>query len=320
MSLGTQIHEFRKKQNLSQEQLAEKIGVARQTISKWELDETAPDIKQARILSQIFDISLDELLGNGAKESVCVMQDPAKKNVPWKKIIAVCAMMIILCFVIVGIFRLVKRAQILHPKGEKENIVIDRQEPISIGKGNTNAIVFHEIGKPTIACELPEGFVADSEKVGFYTAEDGSFIAFNADYSDNVTNPLCGTDYAAYYEAKGYHSYMDMARAAMYYDPPKFGIFCATEKLYLAGGAQLIREQICAGKSADYYEIDGGLTESADAMRIYGFALHFDHTAWLIMLRDHNDIYYYITVRDPSGVGKTAESIAELLSTITITE
>ena len=37
MSLGDQIHELRKKQNLSQEQLAEKVGVARQTISKWEL-------------------------------------------------------------------------------------------------------------------------------------------------------------------------------------------------------------------------------------------------------------------------------------------
>ena len=44
MSLGNQIHELRKKNNLSQEQLAEKVGVARQTISKWELGETAPDI------------------------------------------------------------------------------------------------------------------------------------------------------------------------------------------------------------------------------------------------------------------------------------
>lgn len=45
MSLGDQIHKLRKENNLSQEQLAEKVGVARQTISKWELGETAPDIK-----------------------------------------------------------------------------------------------------------------------------------------------------------------------------------------------------------------------------------------------------------------------------------
>ena len=44
MELGKQIYELRKKANLSQEQLAEKVGVSRQTISKWELAETAPDI------------------------------------------------------------------------------------------------------------------------------------------------------------------------------------------------------------------------------------------------------------------------------------
>lgn len=70
MELGKQIHELRKKANLSQEQLAEKVGVSRQTISKWELEETAPDIKQAQILSQIFNISLDELTGNDTKEVI----------------------------------------------------------------------------------------------------------------------------------------------------------------------------------------------------------------------------------------------------------
>ena len=67
MELGKQIYELRKKASLSQEQLAEKVGVSRQTISKWELGETAPDIKQAQILSQIFNISLDELAGNDTK-------------------------------------------------------------------------------------------------------------------------------------------------------------------------------------------------------------------------------------------------------------
>ena len=70
MELGKQIYELRKKANLSQEQLAEKVGVSRQTISKWELGETAPDIKQAQILSQIFNISLDELTGNDTKEVI----------------------------------------------------------------------------------------------------------------------------------------------------------------------------------------------------------------------------------------------------------
>ena len=70
MELGKQIYELRKKANLSQEQLAEKVGVSRQTISKWELGETAPDIKQAQVLSQVFSVSLDELTGNDTREVI----------------------------------------------------------------------------------------------------------------------------------------------------------------------------------------------------------------------------------------------------------
>ena len=54
MEIGNKILELRKKNNLSQEALAEKIGVTRQTISKWELGETSPDIKQAKELSKVF--------------------------------------------------------------------------------------------------------------------------------------------------------------------------------------------------------------------------------------------------------------------------
>ena len=64
MNLGNKILALRKKENLSQEQLAEKMNVTRQTISKWELNETTPDIKQAKELSRLFKISLDELTEN----------------------------------------------------------------------------------------------------------------------------------------------------------------------------------------------------------------------------------------------------------------
>lgn len=68
MEIGNKIMKLRKKNGLSQEDLAEKIGVARQTISKWELDETSPDLKQAKELSKIFNVSLDELVSNDIKD------------------------------------------------------------------------------------------------------------------------------------------------------------------------------------------------------------------------------------------------------------
>ncbi|MGT2929108.1 helix-turn-helix domain-containing protein [Streptococcus dentasini] len=53
---------LRKKLGYSQETLAEKVGVSRQTLSKWELGESLPDIISSSRLAEIFDISLDELV------------------------------------------------------------------------------------------------------------------------------------------------------------------------------------------------------------------------------------------------------------------
>ena len=62
MSLGNSLFQARKKAGLSQEAVAEKLGVSRQTISKWELDETLPDIRQSKKLSTLYRLTLDELI------------------------------------------------------------------------------------------------------------------------------------------------------------------------------------------------------------------------------------------------------------------
>lgn len=62
MSLGNSLFNARKKIGLSQEEVAEKLGVSRQTISKWELDETLPDIRQSKRLSVLYHLTLDELV------------------------------------------------------------------------------------------------------------------------------------------------------------------------------------------------------------------------------------------------------------------
>ena len=60
--------QYRKKHNLSQEELAAKIGVSRQAISKWERAEASPDTDNLILLAEIYGVSLDELLkGENAK-------------------------------------------------------------------------------------------------------------------------------------------------------------------------------------------------------------------------------------------------------------
>lgn len=64
MSLGKNILTLRKKNGLSQEQLGEKVNVTRQTISNWELDETAPNPEQLKLLSKALQVSIDILVDN----------------------------------------------------------------------------------------------------------------------------------------------------------------------------------------------------------------------------------------------------------------
>lgn len=59
MELGNQIKHYRNEGNLSQEALAEKVYVSRQTVSNWENDKSYPDVKSLLLLSEVFHTSLD---------------------------------------------------------------------------------------------------------------------------------------------------------------------------------------------------------------------------------------------------------------------
>lgn len=62
MTLGEKLYTLRTKQNMTQEQLAEKLQVSRQSISKWESDATRPDLGKLKFLAEFYHISLDALL------------------------------------------------------------------------------------------------------------------------------------------------------------------------------------------------------------------------------------------------------------------
>lgn len=100
MEIGNKILELRKQKNLSQEQLAEKMGVARQTISKWELGETSPDLEQSKQLSQLFNVSLDDLTNNDIKNVLITKVNNTEKSL--KTIINVLKIIfLILCILVI---------------------------------------------------------------------------------------------------------------------------------------------------------------------------------------------------------------------------
>ena len=80
MIIGKSILDYRKKNNLSQEQLANKIGITRQAISKWEQEKGAPDIENLILLSDEMNISLDNLIkGNSNLKKQIVNNQKAVK-------------------------------------------------------------------------------------------------------------------------------------------------------------------------------------------------------------------------------------------------
>ncbi len=90
MTLGNHLYNARKKSGLSQEDVAAKLGVSRQTISKWELDETLPDIRQAKRLAILYHLSLDELIDFDidVKEIERVIENTSEetqKKIDWTK-------------------------------------------------------------------------------------------------------------------------------------------------------------------------------------------------------------------------------------------
>ena len=103
MNIGDKLVELRKKTGLSQEELAEKLNVTRQTISKWELNETSPNISQAKEISKLFNVSLDELTHNNISD---ILINKMNKNDKSLKVIMIfnIVMLVLLLFIFITIF------------------------------------------------------------------------------------------------------------------------------------------------------------------------------------------------------------------------
>ena len=88
MSLGNNLYQARKKAGLSQEGVAERLGVSRQTISKWETGETLPDIRQSKRLAVLYKLTLDELIDfdldvQEVQEAIARTSDAVTDKIDW---------------------------------------------------------------------------------------------------------------------------------------------------------------------------------------------------------------------------------------------
>lgn len=119
--IGMNIRILRKKHQLSQEKLAEKVNVSRQTIAKWENDEALPDIYKCQLLSDIFQISVDQLSRNMNEEEVNQIGPRGKQ--------------------FFGVVKVSERGQIVIPKQAREMYQINTGDKLVVlGEDATKGI------------------------------------------------------------------------------------------------------------------------------------------------------------------------------------
>lgn len=90
MSLGKSLFHARKKCGFSQEDVAEKLGVSRQTVSKWETDETIPDIRQSKKMAVLYKMSLDDLIDfdlerEEIQEAIDKTREETEEKIDWTR-------------------------------------------------------------------------------------------------------------------------------------------------------------------------------------------------------------------------------------------
>lgn len=80
-TFGQRFTRLRKEKNFTQEEIALKLNISAQAVSKWENDISMPDISILTSIADIFDITLDELLGREKKQDVILVNEEEKKDI-----------------------------------------------------------------------------------------------------------------------------------------------------------------------------------------------------------------------------------------------
>jgi len=134
--IGMNIRVLRKRHKLSQEQLAEKVNVSRQTIAKWENGEALPDIYKCKILGDIFQVTVDQLSRNMNEEEANQISPKGKQ--------------------FFGVVKVGERGQIVIPKQAREIYQIHAGDKL---------VVLGEDATKGIAVLKSDGFLEFAEMI-----------------------------------------------------------------------------------------------------------------------------------------------------------
>ena len=194
MKFNEKLIELRKKAGFSQEQLGDKLDVTRQTVSKWELGETTPEMEKLIRMSEIFNISIDELIGNNntykEAQKVIVLSN---KKIFFHVILSI----IILALFIYGIIvaRKIILISTLHKKienlGYYEGYDIDIDTEINFdrdNKGYINKNIEYSDNRCLVTVETSTDNKNKERYIEYYDSEAKEAFRIDCDEDENYLN------------------------------------------------------------------------------------------------------------------------------------
>ena len=119
MKLNEKIIELRKKNGLSQEEFGEKINVSRQAISKWESEQTKPDIDKIKEIAKQFNVSFDYLLNDEIDTEET--KNDTKNNKRKHKTILKIILLIIVIYILISLYNILPNCQYDTPINTHES-------------------------------------------------------------------------------------------------------------------------------------------------------------------------------------------------------
>lgn len=326
--IGKFLSELRRKENLTQEALGEKIGVTNKTISRWENGTYMPDIEMFLILSKFYNISVNELLYGEymsgedfvEKSDDTIVKMVKDKDKLIKNIIIISAVILLclcLCFlsVITGIY-MHKRYKKLYPENYDDLSISKKfiKEDIEVYDGKTDDPLYTYIEESNdISVDLHlYGYELNDKSKNVFVKED-SYIILRAYYTNEYPLPI-NAELSNYFSSRAIYRYTDKCLFAMKYNFDEVSIFSSETDIDIASGCKmLIMYSNFSNREEDYGYVHQ-LTGKWNGFIVSNGSPEDPENVWTIVLEDNYRLLF-ITVKD-NEIGSSTENIAKFLSTV----
>ena len=302
MKVGEFLASLRKEKGLTQEALAERIGVTNKTISRWETGTYMPDIEMLLILGEQFDVTVNELLC-GERLSDEAIRTKSESNIKYlaatnkKHIRKICliAMVVVLCVTLLwlsafSVYFVVNRRAMLYPDGTSDrnnakSYLGEYVVPIA-SEGSRVYVAENGYG---IRFDLPNEYT--NEKMpNIFVNDDKDYVRI-ASIMD-PSEALCPTTLALsnYFAQEGITKYTDKIAFAYKYDLKQTTIFSSSEAIEIAAGVRVLRTYGSAMNEEDdtglFYKLTGN---------VEGYAMSTSSTdphMWFVCIENEHAICF----------------------------